>query len=174
MHLRRIFAYLSLVLALGLSGCAKENTAGALKRDSFTKNLVPRTWEGKGWNFAVELNDLQVSMKIDPASGEIVETPSLKGRYRITNTSKGLMEVETVTLEYMDERARPLAFKSGEKMAKVPLFLQALKPGDTCEGPLDVAMPRAAVEKLRKIDVNLAYVLAPLRQETLTAPQKVE
>jgi hypothetical protein len=84
------------------------------------------------------------------------------------------MEVQAVTLEYIDEGGKPIAFKSGEKIAKTSLFLQALRPGDMAEGSLDVTIPRAAVKELRKIDINLVYVPAPLKRETLTLPEKVE
>jgi len=173
-HFTKICVCSALVLAIGFFGCAKEKTAEALKQESATKNLLPRKVEGKSPNFTVELKDLQVSMTVDTATREIVETPGLKGRYSITNTSKDLMEVEAITLEYMDEDGKPIVFKSGEKIEKVSVFLQALKPGEMAEGSLDVTIPRAAVKELRNIDINVVYVLAPLRRERLTVPQKVE
>ena len=173
-HFKKLFVCLALVLAIGSFGCAKEKTAEVPKQESVTKNLVPPKAEVKGLNFTAELTDLQVSMTVDTASKEIVETPGMKGRYRITNTSKDLMEVQAVTLEYIDEGGKPIAFKSGEKIAKTSLFLQALRPGDMAEGSLDVTIPRAAVKELRKIDINLVYVPAPLKRETLTLPEKVE
>jgi hypothetical protein len=173
-HFKKIFVCFALVLAVGFFGCAKEKTAEVPKQESVTKNLVPSKAEVKGPNFTAELSDLQASMTVDTASKEIVETPGLKARYRITNTSKDLMEVQAVTLEYMDEGGKPIAFKSGEKIAKASLFLQALKPGETAEGSLDVTIPRAAVKELRKIDINLVYVPAPLKRETLTLPERFE
>jgi hypothetical protein len=173
-HFTKIFVCLALVLAVGAFGCAKEKTAEVPKQESVTKNSVPPKAEGKGPNFTVELSDLQVSMTIDPASKEIVGTPILKGRYRITNTSKDLMEVQAVILEYMDEGGKPIAFKSGENIARTSLFFQALKPGDASEGSLDVTIPRAAVKEVRNINIDLVYVSAPLKRETLTVPQKFE
>ena len=174
MHFKKIFVCYALFLAVAFFGCAKEKTAQAPEQESVTKNSAPPKAEGRGQNFTVELSDLQVSMTVDPASKEIVETPSLKGRYRITNTSKDLMAVQAVTLEYMDEGGKPIAFQSGENIAKTSLFLQPLKPGDTSEGSLDVTIPRAAVNKVRKINIDLLYVPAPLKRETLTLPEKFE
>jgi hypothetical protein len=171
----KIFTVIALSLAIGLFfGCAKEKGAEVPKQESLSKNLVPPKTEVKGPNFTVELSDLQISMIVDTTSKQIVDTPNLRGRYKVTNTSKDRMEVQAVTLEYMDEGGRPIAFKSGEKIAKASLFLQALKPGETSEGSLDVTIPRAAVKELRKIDINLVYIPSPLKRETLTLPEKVE
>ncbi|MGD0627353.1 MAG: hypothetical protein ABSB32_21960, partial [Thermodesulfobacteriota bacterium] len=73
-------------------------------------------------NFAVVLNDLKVSMMVDTASKEIVNTPTLRGNIKITNKTKGLLDIQAVTLEYLDEAGKPIAYKSEEKMAKVYPF----------------------------------------------------
>jgi hypothetical protein len=130
----------------------------------------------KGQNFNVELTDLKVAMTVDTASKEIVETPSLRGNIKITNISKDIADIQAVTLEYLDEAGNPIAFKSGEKIAKASLFLKAIKPGEFTEGSLDVTIPRNAVKEkaLGKIEINLVYVPSPLRREVLTLPEKVE
>jgi hypothetical protein len=165
---------IGLTVVLGLLGCSKEKGPEVSKTEYVSKNVVPSKAEVKSPNFTVELSDLQVSMIVNTASKEITETPSLRGHYKITNTSKDLMEVQAVTIEYMDEGGKPIAFKSGEKIAKTSMFLQGLKPGDASEGSLDVTIPRAAIKELRKIDINLVFVPAPLKRETLTLQGKIE
>jgi len=148
----------------------------ALKQEGITKNLVPPKAELKGQNFLVELSDLQVVMDVDIASKEIVETPGLRGYIKITNKSKDILEIQAVTLEYLDEAGKPIPFKSGEKIAKGSLFLKAIKPEEITEGSLDVTIPRMAIKgkALGKIEINLVYVPSPLKRETLTLSEKIE
>ena len=175
MDMRKFLLFAALGLVVGFYGCSKEQKAEAPKQEQITKNLVPAKAEMKGQNFDVELNDLSVAMIVDTASKEMVETPSLKGNIKITNLSKDILDIQAVTLEYLDEAGNPIAFKSGEKIAKVSLFLKAIKPGETTEGTLDVTIPRAAVKEkaLGKVELNLVYIPSPLKREILTLSEKV-
>ncbi len=177
MNIKRIFLFgaLALSLAIGFFGCAKEQKVEAPKQEQVTKNLVPSKVEVTGQNFSLVLNDLKVAMTVDTASKEIVETPSLRGNVKITNSSKDILDIQAVTLEYLDDAGNPIAFKSGEKIAKASMFLKAIKPGEVTEGSLDVTIPRAAVKEkaLGKIEVNLVYVPSPLKREVLTLPEKL-
>ena len=176
MDLKKIFMFLALSLALGIFGCSKEQKVEAPKQEQITKNLVPPKVEVKGQNFLLQLSDLRVVSTVDTASKEIVETPSLKGSIKITNVSKDILDIQAVTLEYLDEAGKPITFKSGEKIAKASLFLKAIKPEEVTEGSLDVTIPRAAVKEkaLGKLEVNLVYVPSPLKREVLTLPEKLE
>jgi hypothetical protein len=175
MHFKNIFIFIALSLAIGFLGCA-ERKVEAPTEEQITKNLVPPKAEIKGENFLVELSNLQVVTTVNIASKEIVETPSLKGNVKITNTSKDILDVQGVTLEYLDDAGKPISFKSGEKIAKVSMFLKAIKPGEITGGSLDVTIPRTAVKEkaLSKIEVNLVYVPSPLRREVLTLSEKLE
>jgi hypothetical protein len=146
------------------------------KQEKITKNLVPPTAELKGRHFLVELSHLQVGMIVDITSKEIVETPSLSGHIKITNKSKDILDIQALTLEYLDEDGKPIPFKFGEKIAKASLFLKVIKPGEITEGSLDVTIPRMAFKEkaLGKIEINLVYVPSPLKRETLTLSGKIE
>jgi hypothetical protein len=124
----------------------------------------------------VELSDLQVLTIVDIASKEIVETPSLKGHIKITNKSKDILDIQAVTLEYLDEAGKPIPYKPEEKIEKVYPFWKALQPEGIVEGSLDVTVPRMAIKEkaLGKIEINLVYVPSPLKRETLILPEKVE
>ncbi len=176
MHLTKIFAFLALSLFLGFLGCTTDKKVEAPKQERVEKNLVPPKAELKGENFAVELTDLKVAMTIDTASKEITETPNLRGRIKITNISKDVLDIQGVTLGYMDPAGKPIAFTAGEKIATVYPFWKAIKPGEITEGSLDVTIPRMAVKEkaLGKIEMNLVYVPSPLKRETLTLSEKVE
>jgi hypothetical protein len=177
MHSKKIFTVIALCLAIGFLGCAKEQKVEAPKQERITKNLVPPKAEIKGENFLVELSDLQVVMDVDTASKEIIETPSLKGNIKITNKSKDILDIQALTLEYLDEAGKPIPFQSGEKIAKVSSFWRAIKPEEITEGSLyNVTIPRMAVKEkaLGKIEISLVYVPSPLKRETLTLSEKVE
>ncbi len=175
MNIKKIFLFVVLGLAIGFFGCAKEQKAEAPKQEQVTKNLVPPQVDVKGENFSLDLSDLKVAMTVDTSSKEIVTTPSLTGTVKITNLSKDILDLQAVTLEYLDEAGKPISFKSGEKIAKASLFLKAIKPGEVFDGSLDVTIPRAAVKEnaLGKVEVDVVYVPSPLKREVLTLPEKL-
>ena len=146
------------------------------KQEQVTKNLAPQKSEIKGQNFFVELTDLKVLTVVDTASKEIIETPTLKGHIKITNKSKDILDIQAVTLEYLDEAGKPIPFKPEEKIEKVYPFWKALQPEGVTEGTLDVTIPKMAIKEmtLGKIEINLVYVPSPLKRETLILSEKVE
>jgi len=176
MHFKKMFIFIALCLIIGFLGCTKEQKVEAPKQERITKNLVPPKAELKGQNFLVELSDLQVLTIVDIASKEIVETPSLKGKIKITNKSKDILDIQAVTLEYLDETGKPIPYKSEEKIEKVNPFWKALPPEGITEGSLDITIPRMAINEkaLGKIEINLVFVPSPLKRETLTLSEKVE
>ena len=176
MHFTKIFILLALCLAIGFFGCTKEGKVEAPTQEQITKNLVPPKAEVKGPSFLVELTDLKVVMTINIASKEIVETPSLKGRIKITNKSKDILDIQAVTLEYLDEAGKPIPYKSEEKIERVYPFWKALQPEGNTEGSLDVTIPMNAIKEkpLKKIEINLVYVPSPLKRETLILSEKIE
>ncbi len=172
----KIFIWVVLSMMVGFLGCSKEQKVEAPKQEQVTKNLVPAEAEVKGRAFLVELSDLKVATTVDTASKEITETPSLSGSIKITNKSNDILDIQGVTLEYLDEAGKPISFKSGEKISKVSSFWQPIKPEKTFEGSIDATIPRAAVKEkaLGKIEINVVYIPSPLKRETLTLPEKVE
>jgi hypothetical protein len=160
MHFIKIFIFIALSLVVGFFGCTKEEKkVGAPKQEQITKNLAPQKSELKGQNFFVELSDLKVITLVDTASKEIVETPTLRANIKITNKSKSILDIQAVTLEYLDEAGKPIPFKPEEKIDKVYPFWKALQP----EG-----------KALGKIEISLVYVPSPLKRETLILSEKVE
>jgi len=177
MHFTKIFIiFIGLSLAIGFFGCAKEQKMETPKQEQITKNLVPPKAEVKSQNFLVELSDLKVVTTVDIASKEIVETPSLKGHIKITNKSKNMLDIQAVTLEYLDEAGKPIPFKPEEKIEKVYPFWKVLPPEGITEGSLDVTIPKMAIKgtALGKIEINLVYVPSPLKRETFTFSEKIE
>ena len=176
MHFIKILILLGLSLAIGIFGCTKEQKVESPKLEQTTKNLVPAKVEFKGSAFVVELNDLKVTTLENTASKEMVETPSLRGNIKITNKTKDILDIQAVTLEYMDDAGKPIPYKPDEKIVKVYPFWKALQPENIAEGSLDVTIPASAIKEksLSKIEVDLVYVPSPLKREILTFSEKVE
>ena len=176
MHFIKIFILLGLSLAIGIFGCTKEQKVESPKLEQITKNLVPSKVEVKGPAFVVELNDLKVTTLENTASKEMVETPSLRGNIKITNKTKDILDIQAVTLEYMDDAGKPIPYKPDEKIVKVYPFWKALQPEDIAEGTFDVTIPASAIKEksLSKIEVDLVYVPSPLKREILTFSEKIE
>jgi len=178
MHFAKLFIVIGLSLAVGVFGfsCTPEKKAEAPKEEEVIRNLVPPKAEVNGPAFLVEVTDLKVVTTVNTASKEIVGTPSLKGKIKITNKSKDILDIQAVTLEYLDQSGKPIPYKPDEKIVKVYSFWKALQPEGTTEGSLDVTIPMNAIKEksLNKIEVTLVYVPSPLKRETLTLPEKVE
>ncbi len=176
MRITKIFILLALSVTIGFLGCTKEQKVEGSKQEQVNKNLVPPKAEVSGQNFSVNLSDLKVSMTIDAASKEIVDTPKLSGNIKITNKSQNILDIQGITLEYLDETGKLIEFKSGEKISKVSTYLKVIKPGEVFEGSLEATIPRTAVKEktLGKIEINAVYVPSPLKRETFTISEKVE
>jgi hypothetical protein len=169
-----VFAIAALGLVIGLVGCTKEKTSEIPKQEYVIKKLVPSKVEVKGTNFEIHVDGLQVTMNVDAVSKEPVQTPSLEGSYKIINTSKDVLDVQGVTVEYLDQQGKVIAFSSGEKIAKASLMLNKINPGESSDGSLELTFPRAALKNLGRIDFNLVFIPSPLKRETLSLQEKVE
>ena len=176
MRYGKIFVVVALSLVVGLLGCTKEQKVEGPKQEQVEKNLVPPKAETVGQNFSVNLSDLKVAMTVDATSKQILETPKLSGNIKITNKSDSILDIQGVTLEYLDAAGKPIPFSSGEKISKVSSFWKSIKPGEVFDGSIDATIPRAAVKEkaLEKIEINMVYVPTPLKRETFTLPEKVE
>ena len=176
MRFKKIFMLIALCMAIGFFGCAKEKKVETSKQERVTKNLVPPKAEVKGQNFLVNLSGLQVVMWENITSKEIVETPKLTGHMVITNKSTGMLDIQGVTVEYLDQAGKPIHFESGEKIATASLYMRTTKPEQTSEHTLDVTIPRKAIKEkaLGTIEISLVYIPSPLNRETIVFPEKIE
>lgn len=175
MYFKKILIFIALSMVIGFVGCAKEKVE-APKQERITKKLIPPKAEIKGTNFLIEVTDLEVTTIEDKASKEIVDTPNLRGRIKITNKSKDNLDIQALTLEYLDAAGKPIAFQTGERITKANLYFKVIKPEESLDGQLDVTIPMKAIKEktLGKIEVNLVYVASPLNRESATFPEKIE
>ena len=175
MHFKKIFVFIALSMVIGFLGCAQEKVE-APKQERITKKLIPPKAEIKGTNFLIEVSDLEVITIEDKTSKQIVETPNLRGRIKITNKSKDNLDIQALTLEYLDVAGKPIDFQSGEKVVKASLYLKTIKPEEMTEGNLEVTVPKKAVKEkaLAKIEISLVFVPSLLKRDTLSLSEKIE
>jgi hypothetical protein len=86
------------------------------------------------------------------------------------------LDIQALTLEYLDVAGKPIDFQPGERITKASLYFRVIKPGESFDGQLDVTIPMEAIKEktLAKIEVNLVYVASPLNRETVTFPEKIQ
>ena len=175
MYFKKIFVFIALSMVIGFFGCTKEKVE-APQQERITKKLVPPNAEVKGAHFLIEISDLEVITMQDKASKEIVETPNLRGSIKISNKSEDNLDIQALTLEYLDADGKPIDFQPGEKIQKSSLYFRVIKPGESFNGQLDVTIPMKAIKEktLGKIEINLVYVASPLDRETVTFPETIE
>ena len=177
MHFKKTCLLITLSLLIVFGGCTKkEEKAEAPKQKEITKNLVPPKAEIQGEKFLIELSDLRTVIVEDIASKEIVETPGLKAQIRITNLTKNVLDIEAITLEFLDEAGKPIEFESGEKAANTHLYLKIIKPEESFKANLDATIPRSAIKQksLSKLEINLVYTEIPFKRETIAFSEKIE
>lgn len=103
-------------------------------------------------------------------------TPALRGNIKISNYSKNVLDVQGVTIQYLDNEGNPIPFKTGEKKVTVSTYWSDLEPGKDAESFLHVTVPMAAVKEktLNKIQVRVVYIPSLLKREALDIPVKME
>src|SRR4030042_4707310 len=143
-----ILSALGLIFVLALNGCGKKTeVAEGPKIEEITVALTPSTQEIKGEQFTLQLSNLRISKTIDKSTKELTTTPNLRGNIKITNQSKNVLDVQGVTIQYLDSSGNPIPFKTGEKKVTVSTYWTDLQPGKEAENYLDVTVPMAAVKE---------------------------
>ena len=175
---KKYLVLLAVVLPLifALNNCGRKEVAEAPKTEEVSVALTPSTQEVKGEQFTLQLSNLRMSKMINKSTKELTTTPNLRGNIKITNQSKNVLDVQGVTIEYLDRSGNPIAFKTGEKIVVVSTYWTKLEPGREAENYLDITVPIAAVKEksLDKIQVNVVYIPSPLKREALGIPVKME
>lgn len=175
MHFKKVLLFITLSMVVGFFCCTKEE-ADVPKQEQITKQLIPPKAEIKGVNFLIEIADLEIITIVDKTSKEIVQTPKLSGRVKITNKSEDILDIQAITLEYLGVDGEPIEFQSGETIMNASLYYRVIKPGESFDGRLNVTIPMKAIKEktLEKIEFNLIYIASPLNRETATFPEKIE
>ncbi len=108
--------------------------------------MTPASQQIKGEQFTLELSDIKIVKTVDMKTKELTGAPFLRGSIKIINNSKSILDVQGVTLQYLDSSGNPIPFKSGEKKVAYSTYWADLKPGREAENFLDLTVPMSAVK----------------------------
>jgi hypothetical protein len=176
--LKKIFllSALGLVLIFVFNGCKKAEVTEGPKFEEVTVAVTPSTQEVKGEQFTLQLSDLKILKTIDKSTKELTTTPYLRGKIKISNQSKNVLDIQGVTIHYLDASGNPIPFKMGEKEVTVSAYWTDLNPGKESEGNLDVTVPMVAIKEksLNKVQVRVVYIPTPFKREAFDIPIKME
>jgi len=165
------------IVILIFSGCEKKAavTEGA-KTEDVTVAITPSTQEVKGEQFSLQFSNLRIVKTVDQSTKDLTTTPSLKGNIKLKNHSRNILDVQGVSIQYLDGAGNIIPFKTGEKKVAVSTYWTDLEPGKEADNYLDVTLPMDAVKEklLSKIKVNVVYVPTPLKREALDIPVRIE
>jgi hypothetical protein len=172
-----LLSAMGFIFVLIFNGCGKKTeVAEGPKTEEVTVALTPSIQEVKGEQFTLQFSNLRIIKTVSQSTKDLTTTPSLKGSLKISNKSNNILEVQGVTIQYLDSSGNPIPFKTGEKNVTVSTYWKDLKPGTDSENYLDVTVPMAAVKEklLNKIQIRVVYIPSPLKRETLDIPVKME
>lgn len=162
------------LLFFGVStGCVKEEKRSeAPKTEWVTVSLNSPSREIKGEQFTLQLSGLEIRQEIDNATKEMISTPSLRGTLKLLNHSGSILDVQGITIQYLDPNGNPIPFASGEKNATVSAYWTDLQPGKEAQYNLETTIPKAAVKekKLGKMELKVVYISTPLKRDVLNVP----
>lgn len=172
-----LLSAMGLIFVIIFNGCGREAKVTETPiTEEITVTLTPSTQEIKGEQFTLQLSNLRILKTIDKSTKELTTSPYLRGDIKITNQSKNILDVQGVTIQYLDQSGNPILFKTGEKKVTVSTYWTDLQPGKEADNYLDVTVPMAAVKEksLDKIQVNVVYIPSPLKREALGMSVKME
>jgi len=168
---------LGLLLIFSFNSCEKKpKITEAPEIQEVTVALTPSNLEIKGELFTVKLSDLKIVKTVNTSTEELATTPSLKGSIKISNDSTNILDIERVTMQYLDSSGNAIPFENGEKEAGVRGYWSDIQPGTDSEASLDVRVPMAAVKEksINKIRSHVVYIPVPLKKETMEFALEME
>jgi hypothetical protein len=165
-----------LMLVFTVEACEKEKATEASKPEEVTVALTPANQEIKGEQFTLQFSDLKISKTIDRSTKELTSTPILRGTVKILNHSKNVLDVQGVTIQYLDKAGNPIPFRTGENKTTVSTYWTDLQPGKEATDNLNLTIPIAAVKdkSLDQIQLNVVYIPSPLKREVAKVAVKME
>ncbi len=179
----KVFCAITLILCVGLifvlifNGCGKKTeVAEGPETEEFTVALTPSIHEVKGEQFSLQLSNLKITKMINKSTKEVTAIPTLRGDIKISSKSNKILQVQEVTIQYLDSSGHPIPFWTGVKNVMVSSYPQDLKPGTDSKKDLSVTVPIAAVKDklLNKIHTEVVYGPPPLKREAFDIPVKME
>ena len=172
-----LFSAVGLLFIFTFNSCEKKpKVTNAPETQKVTVALTPSNQESKGELFTLRLSDLKILKTVNTSTKELATTPSLRGGIKISNDSTNILDIERVTMQYLDSSGNPIPFGDGGKKAEVSGYWSDIQPGSDSEVSLKVKVPMAAVKEksISKIRTRVVYIPIPLKEETMEVPVEMK
>jgi len=156
--------------------CAKKPEVRDSPRVEEVRMTLTSPPEVKSENFTLQLSNLTIVKWIDTETKEMTAAPSFRGSVKISNHSNKILDIQGVSIQYLDKAGNPISFATGEQRVTVAAYWTELDPGRDAERFITVDIPREAVKEkmIEGVEVKVIYVPTPLKREALKLPLKIE
>jgi len=170
----------ALALLAGLAGCGRQEASEAPRIEEKVFSMNPMAAPVRVAFLTGELTDLKVVERVNAQTGEVVEAPKLRGTLKLKNgSSDQTARLLAGEVEYLDGAGKPIALaneRTDTSFRFSSYQADRLDPGMATSHDIDVPFPAAALngQMLADVRLNLTYIPAPYREESVTVPMVIK
>ena len=154
-------------------GPSPQPAATAAVVDEKTYTMTPAAMKVKAGIVTGELTDMKVTERVEQGSGRVVSPAKFTAKVVLKNSSANqTVRLVAGKIRYIDAQGQPIKLEDArtEPALKFSNYgNDRLDPGQEATESLDVDFPAEALNanKLKAIDLDLAYISSPYRAETV-------
>jgi hypothetical protein len=162
--------------AAALAGCSSQPSADTPRIEEKTFSLTPATIPVRVGILGGQLSGLSVVQRVNADTGEVIDAPQMRGTLKMRNNSSDesvrLLDGE---IEYLDGSGGHIALAKTRSDTSFRFYgysSERLDPGAEMSHSVDVPFPAAALanKALNQIRLNVTYLPAPYREESVEVP----
>lgn len=161
----------AVVAAVMSFGCAQQPSATAAAIEDKSYTVMPASVTVKAGIITGEVTDMKVTERVDKGSDRVVSPAKLTGTLKLKNTSTNqTVRLVVGKIQYIGTQGQPIKLEDSRTEPTLKFGGgDLLDPGQQASQPLEVEFPAEALKakKLKEIRLELAYVPAPYREETV-------
>jgi hypothetical protein len=123
-----------------------------------------------------QLENLQVTQRVERETGKVVTGPQLRGTLRLKNAAEDrAVRLVTGTVTVLDRRGQPIRVAEGRGDPEFRFYscqTDRLDPGAETTQSIDVPFPAAAIGDalLGDLRLELTYITLPYHEESVRVP----
>ena len=154
-------------------GPTPQPAATAAVIDDKTYTVTPAAMKVKAGIVTGDITEMKVTERVEQGSGRVVSAAKLTARLVLKNSSANqTVRLVAGTIQYIDVQGRPIKLEDARTEPTLRFASYGndrLDPGQEATESLDVDFPAEALKakKLKRIHLDLAYIPAPYREETV-------
>ena len=164
---------LAAAAAAGILGCSQGPSGTAAVIENKTYTVTPAEVKVKAGIVTGNITEMKVTERVEKGSGRVVSPAKLTGRLVLKNTSADqAVRLVGGKIQYIDVQGQPIKLEEGRTEPTLRFATygnERLDPGKEDTQSLDVEFPAGALtaKKLKEIRLELAYIPAPYKEETV-------